>query len=322
MKAIAITRFVEDYSDLRVSEVPSPLPSNHEEILVSITHAGLNHVDLLYARGKHQNNHSGLVAPPFILGLEFAGIVAEAPITSKFRTGDRVWGSGVGAFAEQTAVKESALQRVPENWTLEDAAGLGAATAPVSYGALVHVAKVQKGETVLVHAAAGGLGVVACQIAKALGAHVIATVGSTEKGMVVSELGVDAVVRYDEPQWEKAVLKATGDKGVDVVLDTVGLVEKSLRCLKYGGRIVVAGFAGLQGIMEKLAMNRVLLKGAAVLGYVRPTNLGPNLLLLADSDSEIWRKRPQESSRDCRYLARIERHAGARSSQTGHVRNL
>ena len=275
MKAIAIKRFVENYSDLRVSEVPSPLPEKPDEILVDITHTGLNHVDLLYARGKHQNNHSGLVAPPFILGLEFAGIVASAPTTSSFCPGDRVWGSGVGGFAERIAVKESALQRVPGNWTLEDAAGLGAATAPVSYGALVHVAKLQEGETVLIHAAAGGLGVVACQIARAVGAQVIATVGSTEKANVVSKLGVDAVIRYDEPQWEKAVLKATGGTGVDVVFDTVGLVEKSLRSLKYGGRIVVAGFAGREGNMEKLAMNRILLKGAVVLGYVRITHPQP-----------------------------------------------
>jgi NADPH:quinone reductase-like Zn-dependent oxidoreductase len=122
----------------------------------------------------------------------------------------------------------------------------------VSYGALVRVAKVQDGETVLVHAAAGGLGVVAVQIARAVGARVIGTVGSMEKASVVRKLGVDTVIRYDEPAWEKKVLKATGRKGVDVVFDTVGLVEKTLRCLRYGGRIVVAGFAGLEGNMEKV----------------------------------------------------------------------
>ena len=312
MKAVAIQRFVEKYSDLEVAEVPCPSPQNLDDILVSVTHAGLNHVDLLYARGKHQNNHSGLVAPPFILGLEFAGTVDSAPITSSFRTGDRVWGSGLGAFAEKIVVKESALQQLPNAWTLEDAAGLGAATAPVSYGALVHVAKVQQGEIVLVHAAAGGLGVVACQIARVLGAQVIATVGSAEKANVVSELGVDAVIRYDEPQWENAVLEATG--GVDVVFDTVGLVEKSLRCLKYRGRIVVAGFAGLEGNMERLAMNRILLKGAAVLGYVRPTNLHPNGLWITNGVPEIWRKWPQGPLGKCSYLARLKCHAGARSS--------
>ena len=283
MKAIAINCFVKDYSELQVSEVPSPAPRNPDEILVDITHAGLNHVDLLYARGKHQNNHSGLVAPPFILGLEFAGLVASAPVASTFRAGDRVWGSGVGGFADQIVVKESALHRLPDGWTLQEVAGLGAATAPVSYGALVHVAKLQQGETLVVHAAAGGLGVVSCQIGRTLGARVIATVGTTEKADVVRKLGVDTVIRYDELQWEKAVLEATGGKGANVVLDTVGLVGQSLRCLQYGGRIVVAGFAGLEGKMEKLAMNRVLLKGAAVLGYVRYANLHPNRPSVADS---------------------------------------
>lgn len=102
---------------------------------------------------------------------------------------------------------------------------MGAATAPVSYEALVRVAKVQSGERVLVHAAAGGLGVVAVQIARALGARVVATVGSAAKADVVRRrLGVevDAVLRYDEAGWEKEVLEASEGKGVDVVFDTVG----------------------------------------------------------------------------------------------------
>ena len=97
---------------------------------------------------------------------------------------------------------------------VKDAAGLGAATAPFSYGALVSVAKVQEGETILIHAAAGRLGVVACQIARAVGAQVIATVGSAENADPVRKLAMDAVIRYDEPQWEKMVLKATDGKGV------------------------------------------------------------------------------------------------------------
>lgn len=287
MKAIAVTQWVEvwkseryllmtnilmnpagqNYSDLRVTDVSNPVVGK-DEILVDVTHAGVNHVDLLYARGKHQNNHSGLISPPFILGLEFAGIVRSAPTGSRFQIGDKVWAGGVGGFAEQIAVKESALQKLPAGWSLEDAAGLGASTAPVSYGALMRVAKLQRDETVLIHAAAGGMGVVAVQIAKAVGARVIATVGSEEKAKVVKSLGSDVVIRYDVQQWEQDVLKATNGNGVDVVMDTVGLVEKSLRCLNFGGRLVIAGFAGLGGNMEKVAMNRILLKGAQVLGYV------------------------------------------------------
>jgi NADPH:quinone reductase-like Zn-dependent oxidoreductase len=269
MKALHITEFVKSNSDLRVSNIPSPKPKD-DQVLVNITHSALNHVDLLYARGLHQNNHSGLVKPPFTLGLEFAGIVASAPSGSPFKSGDQVWGAGVGGFAEQIAVPVSSLQRIPTGWTLHDIAGLGAATAPVSYGALVRVANVQKGQTVLIHAAAGGLGVVAVQIAQALGAQVIGTVGSEEKSEVVKSLGVLAVVRYDKDGWEKEVLRLTNNIGVDSVYDTVGLVQKSIRCLKFGGNIVIAGFAGLGGKMETLTMNRILLKGAKLLGYVSP----------------------------------------------------
>ncbi|EXJ92480.1 hypothetical protein A1O3_01032 [Capronia epimyces CBS 606.96] len=275
MKAIQITKFVDSFSELGVREIPPPRPDADHEVVVKISHSALNHVDLLYARGRHQNNHIGLVKPPFVLGLEFAGVVVSAPLksasTSKsgfnFKPGDKVWGASVGGFAEQIAVPASALQRLPTGWTLHDAAGLGAATAPVSYGALVRVAQLQAGQTVLVHAAAGGLGVVAVQIAHALGANVIATVGSDEKAQVVRQLGVLAVVRYDLDGWEKQVWDITGRTGVHVVYDTVGLVEKSLRCLTFGGCIVVAGFAGRGGNMETLAMNRVLLKGARLLGY-------------------------------------------------------
>lgn len=268
MKAIQVTKYVTSYSDLGVADIQSPSPQPGMEVLVNITHSALNHVDLLYARGLHQNNHSGLVKPPFVLGLEFAGIVASAPATSGFKAGDKVWGSSVGGFAEQIAVPASALHKLPTGWMLQDAAGLGAATAPVSYGALARVAQVKAGETVLVHAAAGGLGVVAVQIAHALGAKVVGTVGSEEKAEVVRRLGVLGVVRYDLEGWEKEVLKITGNKGVDAVYDTVGLVGKSIRCLRFGGSVVVAGFAGLGGKMETVAMNRILLKGAKVLGYV------------------------------------------------------
>jgi NADPH:quinone reductase len=266
MKAIALQKeFVKQIADLRVSEVPAPIPSS-SEILVNIAYAAIQHVDLLYARGLHQNNHIGLVAPPFILGLEYSGIVATAPETSRFKKGDRVFGGGVGAFAEQYVAKESQLSLVPETWTLRDAAGVGSA-AHVSYGAIVRCGGLQSGETILIHAAAGGLGIMACQIALGLGAQVIATVGSAAKMDVARRMGVRDVISYDTEGWEKEVLKLTGGKGVDLVYDTVGLVQKSISCTRFRGRVVIAGFAGRGGEMEKLAMNRVLLKNVQLLGY-------------------------------------------------------
>jgi NADPH2:quinone reductase len=121
---------------------------------------------------------------------------------------------------------------------------------------------------VLIHAAAGGLGLMAVQIAKAVGAKVIATAGSKEKLDVAKRFGADEVVNYDEGEWWKTVLELTRGEGVDIVYDSVGLVDKSLKCLKHKGRVLVVGFAGTEGNIEKIAMNRVLLKQAQVIGYV------------------------------------------------------
>ena len=219
------------------------------------------------ARGKHQNNRS-LVTPPFILGLEFAGTILFAPSSCSFSVGERVFGSGQGSFAELISVKSSNIRRIPDSWSFRDAAGL-AATAPVSYGGLIVRGNLKRGETVLIHAAAGGLGLMAVQIAKAIGARVIATAGSKEKLQVAMRLGADDCVNYsNSDSWWKEVLNLTTGAGVDVVYDPVGLVDKSLKCLKHKGRILLIGFAGTEGTIEKIAMNRILLKQAQIIGYV------------------------------------------------------
>jgi NADPH2:quinone reductase len=108
----------------------------------------------------------------------------------------------------------------------------------------------------------------AVQIAKAVGARVIATAGSKEKLEVASSFGADEIINYAEGEWWKDVLNLTNGKGVDVVYDSVGLVDKSLKCLKHKGRVLVIGFAGTEGRIETIAMNRVLLKQAQIIGYV------------------------------------------------------
>jgi len=139
----------------------------------------------------------------------------------------------------------------------------------VSYGALISVAQLKAGETVLVLGASGGLGVMAVQIAKAVGARVIAVVGGKEKAEVVKSVGADEVVDYGRDGWEARV-KALGNgrEGVDVVYDGIGAVESGIRCLRYRGRLVVVGFAARGGKMENLKVNKILLKGVAVFGYV------------------------------------------------------
>lgn len=205
--------------------------------------------------------------PPFILGTEFAGIVTSTPPSSSFKTGSRVFGGALGSYAESICVPESAVRHVPERWSLAQACAVGASGA-VSYGALVSIAQVKKGETVLVLGASGGLGVMAIQIAKALGAKVIAVVGSEEKAGVVRRIGADSVVDYHDEKWEDKVKELTGDgEGVDVVYDGIGAIESGIKCLKYRGRLVIVGFAARGGNIENVRANRILLKSVMVHGY-------------------------------------------------------
>lgn len=205
-----------------------------------------------------------------------------------------MFGGGLGAFAQEIWVDEGSVRRVPEQWSNAQACAVGASGA-VSYGALVGVTHVQAGETVCVLGASGGLGVMAVQIAKALGARVVAVVGSQEKGDVVRRLGADEVVSYRDAKWEDKVRSASpGGKGVQVVYDAVGAVESGIKCLAYRGRLVIVGFAAREGKMENVRANRILLKSAMVHGYV---SLSVSLLhqfhtlTRTDNHPALWRRR-------------------------------
>ncbi|EPE35531.1 NAD(P)-binding Rossmann-fold containing protein [Glarea lozoyensis ATCC 20868] len=269
MDAVRIDKFVHTYNEIKVSNVAIPQRKN-DEVLVTIFAAGVNFVDLLYRRsvfpvvpgGKHQNNRS-LVLPPFTLGLEFAGVVDSSPPGCSFKPGDHVFGGSLGSYASRISVKPSVLHHIPSKWSFAEAAGL-AATVPVSYGALIMRGNIRPGETVLIHAAAGGLGLMAVQIAKARGCTVIATAGCGFKLEVARKYGADHTFNYKDPVWFKHVLDVTNGNGVDAVFDPVGLVDKSLKCLKQKGRILIVGFAGN---IEQIGTNRVLLKQAVLIGY-------------------------------------------------------
>ena len=156
-------------------------------------------------------------------------------------------------------------------------------TAPTSYAALVTRAGVKKGDWVLVHAAAGGVGLAAVQVAKALGARVIATAGTERKLEVAKGFGAEAGVLYRDGGWLEVVKKVTGGRGVDVVFDPVGMVDASLKVVAWNGRIVVVGFAA--GMVEKVAMNRVLLKNVSLVGvhWGRYAKEEPEVV------EEVWR---------------------------------
>ncbi|KAK1843099.1 zeta-crystallin [Colletotrichum chrysophilum] len=265
MKAIVINDFVKDFDEITVAEVERPVP-NSNEVLVQVKAAGINYVDTLYAKGKHQNNQS-LVRPPFILGLEFSGVIVSAPSDSGFRPGDRVFGGHTGSYSEFICLPRSdSLHHMPAKWTFPQAAGL-AATLPVSFAALMQ-AGIKAGQTVLVHAAAGGLGTMAVQIAAALGCRVIGTAGSQAKCTVATRCGAHACVNYlEHTAWWEQVLELTDGKGADIVFDPVGLVDPSLKCIAHRGKVLVVGFAGIQDNMERVVMNRVLLKQVSLIGY-------------------------------------------------------
>ena len=217
-------------------------------------------------RGKYQHQPP----LPWISGAEFAGVVLKAPTklsgdrTPKFKVGDRVFGSSQGAFADLVTVSEEKILPVPQGWSFFEAAGLFV-TAPTSYGALVHQAGIKRGDYVLVHAAAGGVGLAAVQVAKAYGARVIATAGTQHKLDIARKYGADYAIDYRQKDWPDKVRELTPDgRGVDIVYDSVGLLALSMKCTAWNGRLLVVGFAG--GQIEKLAVNRILLKNVSVIG--------------------------------------------------------
>lgn len=228
---------------------------------------------------------------PWIAGAEFAGVVISTPKGSqnpRFPEGARVFGASQGAYATKCVAKEVSMLPVPEGWSFTEAAGLFI-TAPTSYGALVVRANVKQGDYVLVHAAAGGVGLAAVQgslpvspkpthirthhlganalftVAKAFGATVIATASTPRKLEVAKSFGADHILDYKDPEWPAKVKKLTPKgRGVDIVYDPVGLVDKSTKCTAWNGRILIVGFAG--GAIEKVAMNKVLLKNISLVG--------------------------------------------------------
>jgi NADPH2:quinone reductase len=287
MRAIQVSSYVSGPLDLRTISLPTPSPDPNK-YLIKIHACGTNFFDLLQIRGKYQHQPP----LPWISGMEFAGTILATPTSAKhtgrslassmggsvsnltshkFKVGDRVFGAQQGAYATHILVEEDRLFPIPPGWSFADAAGLYV-TAPTSYGALVVRANTQPGEWVLVHAGAGGVGLCAVQIAKALGATVVATASTERKRQVCLDYGADYVVDYKDKNWPAKVIelcknnrpKGNGQKGVDVVYDPVGMIEPSLKCVAWNARLLVIGFAG--GDIEKVALNRVLLKNVSIVG--------------------------------------------------------
>ena len=261
MRAIVVDRWQEP-KELVAREVPEPKPREHE-VVIDVEAAGCNFFDILLVQGKYQ------MKPPFPFtpGAEVAGVVRELGSAVRgVAVGDRVFaGVPLGAFAERVALPAGALQRMPDGMSFPEGAAFPV-VYPTSYAALVYRANLRAGETLLVHAAAGGVGVAAVQIGKALGARVIATAGGADKLEVARRAGADEAIDYSKDDWVDAVKRLTGGRGADVIYDPVGgdVFEGSMKCIAWNGRLLVIGFAG--GVIPEVKANRILLKNISVVG--------------------------------------------------------
>ncbi|MCQ4268421.1 NADPH:quinone oxidoreductase family protein [Pseudomonas phenolilytica] len=262
MKAVLCKSF-GPAENLVVEEVASPTPKPNE-ILLDVHAASVNFPDTLIIEGKYQ-----FKPPlPFSPGGEAAGVVAAiGDKVSHLRVGDRVMGlTGWGSFAEQVAVPAYNVLPIPAQMDFATAAAFG-----MTYGTSMHALKqrgnLQPGETLLVLGAAGGVGLAAVEIGKAMGARVIAAASSAEKLDVAKQAGADELINYSAESLRDRLKELTGGQGVDVIYDPVGgkLFEEAFRSIAWNGRMLVVGFAA-GGDIPALPANLPLLKGAALVG--------------------------------------------------------
>ena len=248
--------------DLVLEEVATPVPGPGE-VLLRVAACGVNFPDVLIVQGKYQFKPE----PPFAPGGEVSGTIAAlGPDVTGWKVGDPVIATTLwGGFSEELVIAADRLLRRPDSMDEVTAAGF-ALTYGTSYHALVQRAAIRPGETLLVLGAAGGVGIAAIQIAKALGARVIAAASTPEKLAIAKAEGADDLVNYSEDGYRDRLKELTGGRGIDVVYDPVGgaLFEPSLRSMAWNGRYLVVGFAS--GEIPKVPANLTLLKGCAVVG--------------------------------------------------------
>src|SRR5260221_7268177 len=227
---------------LVVEDVPSP-PLRDGTVRVEIHAAGVNFADTLLIAGTYQDRPP----LPFTPGMEVGGVVREVGAgVAHIKPGDRVLASvGRGGYAEEVVAEAEIVHRIPDSMDFVTAAGFPVAYS-TSHGAFAWRGRLQPGEWVLVLGASGGVGLTAVEIAKAMGAKVIAAAGGADKLAVAARAGADQLIDYTREQIRDRVKDITGGHGVDVVYDPVGgdAFEQSLRSIAWEGRIIVIGFSG------------------------------------------------------------------------------
>lgn len=261
MKALLCKAFGPAHS-LVIEEV-APLQPKRNEVVVQVHSASVNFPDTLIIEGKYQ------FKPPFPFspGGEAAGVVgAVGEGVTALREGDRVMAlTGWGSFADQVAAPAYNVLPMPESMPFDEAAAF-----PMTYGTSMHALKqrgdLKPGETLLVLGAAGGVGLAAVEIGKAMGARVIAAASSAAKLEAAKAAGADELIDYSAGDLKEQVMKLTANQGADVIYDPVGgdAFDAAIRCVAWNGRLLVIGFAS--GRIPQLPANLALLKGAAVVG--------------------------------------------------------
>lgn len=261
MKALVVEALLPDYAGCVVKEVPTPKPGPGE-VLVRVRASAVNFPDLMQTRGDHQ--HKPQV--PFVPGMELAGEVeAVGEGVTDFQRGEAVCGGGRGGMAEYAVLPAAGLSRKPEALSFSQAAGYAVAYL-TAYVAFERCARLQPGEWVLVHGAAGGVGLAAVDLGQIMGAKVIAASASDAKLAVVAEMYAPAATVNVSNGFRERVKELTGGRGADVIYDPVGgdVFDESLRCIAFGGRILSIGFTS--GRLPLLPVNIALIKGFSVIG--------------------------------------------------------
>ncbi|HJV81385.1 NADPH:quinone oxidoreductase family protein [Noviherbaspirillum sp.] len=247
---------------LVVEDLPDVVPGAGQ-VAIDVQAAGVNFPDVLIIQGKYQFKPE----LPFTPGSELAGVVrAVGDGVTHFKVGDKVLAFvSQGAFAQQITASEKVVMPMPSGLDFDTAAAI-TLTYGTSHHAVVDRAQLKAGETMLVLGAAGGVGLAAIEIGKALGARVIAAASSDEKLAICKEHGADATINYSTEDLREAVKAATDGKGPDVIYDPVGGIyaEPAFRSIAWRGRYLVIGFAN--GEIPKLPLNLPLLKGASLVG--------------------------------------------------------
>ncbi|WP_369405659.1 NADPH:quinone oxidoreductase family protein [Sphingomonas mali] len=282
VRALLVRALTSDLSGTGLAMVERPVPAP-ASVTVRVRAASLNFPDLLMTRGEYQ-----LKPPlPFVPGMDFAGDVMDADPATGWTRGDAVAGSlRYGALAQEVAADAASLRRKPVGISYAQAAAIGT-TYLTAYVALVRLAAIAAGQTLLVHGASGGVGTAAVDLGTTLGARVIAASGSPDKLARIAEVYAPFAT-LDTSQPFREAVRALSGGGADIVFDPVGgaIFDESVRCVAFGGKLLVVGFAS--GRIPSLAMNIPLIKGFSVIG-VRAGEYGRRFPALGAANRDaIW----------------------------------